>query len=63
MDVKTYTVYRICNVTKLKVPIVKLGERRRQERGSNDADMMRLAKQLCNGTTGDLPYLIVVSEK
>jgi hypothetical protein len=60
--VKTYTVYRICDVTRLKVPIVRLGERRRQERGSNDADMMRLARQLCAGTTGNLPYLIVVSD-
>jgi hypothetical protein len=42
---------------------VTLGERRRQKRGSNDEDMMRLAKQLCTGTTGDLPYLIVASEK
>jgi hypothetical protein len=60
--VKTYTVYRICDVTRLKVPIVRLGERRRQERGSNDADMMRLARQLCAGATGNLPYLIVVSD-
>ena len=59
---KTYTVYRICDVTRLKVPIVRLGERRLLERGSNDADMMRLARQLCAGTTGNLPYLIVVSD-
>lgn len=59
---KTYTVYRICDVTRLKVPIVRLGERRRLERGSNDADMMRLARQLCAGVTGNLPYLIVVSD-
>jgi len=58
---KTFKVYRICNVTGRKVPIVTLGERRRQERGSNDADMMRLAKQLCTGATGNLPYLIVAS--
>ena len=59
---KTYTVYRICNVTRRKVPIVTLGERRRQERGSNAEDMLRLAKQLFPGTTVGLPYLIVASE-
>lgn len=59
---KTYTVYRICNATGLKVPIVRLGERRRQERGCNDADMLRLARQLCAGMIGRLPYLIVVSD-
>ena len=60
---KTYTVYRICNLTRRKVPIVTLGERRLEERGCNDEDMMRLAKRLCPGKTGDFPYLIVASEK
>ena len=60
---ETYTVYRICSNTRRKVTIVTLGERRRQERGSNAEDMMRLAKRLCTSTTGALPYLIMVSEK
>ena len=62
-DMKTYSVYRLCSITGLKVSFVKLCERRRQERGSNDLDMMRLAEKLCDGGTGDLRYLIVVSEK
>jgi hypothetical protein len=61
--VKTYTVYRICHATRRKFPIVTLGERRLQERGNNDEDMMRLAKRLFPDTKDDLPYLIVASEK
>jgi len=60
---KTYTLYRICDVTRRKVRIVTLGERRKQERGSNNADMMRLAERSCPGMTGPFPYLIVFSEK
>jgi len=59
----TYTVYRICEATRRKVPIVTLGERRQQERGSNQEDMMRLAKRLCIDATGPMSYLIVASEK
>lgn len=60
---KTYVVYRICNVTRLKVPVMRLGERRKRERENNEADMMRLARRLCAGPKGNSSFLIVVSEK
>jgi hypothetical protein len=61
--VKTYVVYRICDITRRQVPIVTLAERRQQERKDNQADMMRLAERLCAGAAGPFNYLIVASEK
>jgi hypothetical protein len=59
--VRTLIVYRIFKDTRQIVPIVKWRERRKHERGSNAADMMRLAKQLCAGANAPF-YLIVASE-
>jgi hypothetical protein len=43
----TYTVYRIDYVNKKKIPIAKLAERRKQDRGNNvEEEMLSRAHQL-----------------
>lgn len=59
---KTFIVYRKCEDIGQMVPIVKLRERRKHERGSNAADLMRLAKYLCDGAIDPTSFMIVASE-
>ena len=56
---KTYTVYRVDSRTNRKVLLGKMVERRREERGSNLADMFRLALRVYRKSSIDSNILII----
>jgi hypothetical protein len=60
--VKSVVVYRICKDPRQIMPIWSLRERRQHERGSNTADLTRLAKRLCGDAITLSSYVIVISE-
>lgn len=57
---KTYTVYRVDYVTKMRVPVGQVTERRQKERGDNEAGILKLAEKLyLKSSIFDKSYVIV----
>lgn len=51
MGVRSYTVYRFDYIRRVREPVGKLMERRREERRNNAEDLLRLAQRLFSGSS------------
>lgn len=58
---KNYTVYRFDYTRQTREPIAKLVERRKEERGKNTEDLLRLARRLYSRSSLD-SHIVITPE-
>lgn len=62
-NMRTVTVYRVDYVKKTKVPIGRIEERRKKDRGGNLLGLLRLARKIYGRGPEDAIFIVVDSRE